>query len=155
MVNRRRRLAEPFRIGGEIFSLLKQMGGRPEKALLQDLWDNWETALGADLASMAQPLGSRGRALIVGASDAMQAQELHFRALELVGLANAFLRTAYFEEARVSLARAGKNCRALSASRDSHAAKKSHQPAPTGVFLAQMDKNSPVAACYAAFVHKR
>ena len=146
-----------------LLGLLQSMGGTPERAGLQSLWDNWEKVLGPELAAIAQPLGHHGDgkgasaggrpALLLGAEDAMLLQELRFRGEEILERVNGFLGHAYFCEVKVSLP-LGRS-----------APVRSREPATTppegeagtelaarGIFLSGMDANSPVARCYARFV---
>lgn len=159
--------AEP--LGEGLRALLAAMGGTPGRAGLQDLWDHWEAALGAELAGIARPLGHRkgqqkggaavsdgtvhGAVLLLGTEDAMLLQELRFRGEEILARVNGFLGQAYFSEVQVSLP-LGRNepvrsrreeCRV-----EDQAAENPVQ-GPSGIFLEGMDRTSPVARCYARF----
>lgn len=150
-----------------LLALLESMGGTPERAGLQRLWDNWETALGAELASMAQPLGhhtgpkgsakqaARGVTLLLGAADAMLLQELRFRGDEILERVNSFLGRAYFCEVKVSLP-LGRSGPARSRERPARLQRAGtpERVAARGVFLASMDSASPVARCYARFARQ-
>lgn len=155
-------------LGEALWGLLESMGGTPERAGLQRLWDNWETALGAELAGLAQPLGhhaashggrrgegtAAGAILLLGAKDSMLLQELHFRSEEILARVNGFLGQAYFSEVQVSLPlgrsapvrsrKLEKLCTTVSDAGE-------QLPGPSGVFLDAMDRTSPVARCYARF----
>lgn len=149
-----------------LLSLLESMGGTPERAGLQRLWDNWETALGAELANMAQPLGHRrapkggeparqGLTLLLGAEDAMLLQELRFRGEEILERVNGFLGRACFCEVQVSLP-LGRGAPARSRERPSlpDRDEPGGPAAARGIFLAGMDRDSPVARCYARFARR-
>ena len=157
-------------VGEALLALLKAMGGTPERAGLQRLWDNWEDALGEELADMAAPLGhhparqgkgadqaeSAGAVLLVGAGDAMLLQELRFRSEEILARVNAFLGHDYFNSVQVSMP-LGR--RAPAVSRPTPRAMP--RPAPdecapgaSGRFLDSMDSASPVARCYARFARR-
>lgn len=157
-------------LGDALLALLKAMGGSPERAGLQRLWDNWAEALGAELAGMAMPLGHHagrrglragarpardaGAVLLVGAGDAMLLQELRFRGDEILARVNAFLGHAYFSRVQVSLPLgrpAPAVSRAALAGEASAAARDAPAPAASGKFLEAMDSASPVARCYARF----
>lgn len=152
----------PVPLGEALLALLKSMGGTPERAGLQRLWDNWETVLGEELAGLAQPLGHRaatgkaqdaGRAiLLLGAPDAMLLQELRFRGEEILERVNGFLGRAYFCEVKVSLP-LGRSAPARSRGEAPRAASSEPRGAPQarGTFLASMEWDSPVARCYALF----
>ena len=145
-----------------IFRLLESMGGTPERAGLQSLWDNWEKVLGPELAALAMPLGHHGdgkgapeggrTALLLGAEDAMLLQELRFRGEEILERVNGFLGQAYFCEVRVSLP-LGRNApvRTRRPAALHGGEERGPRPAASGVFLKEMDENSPVARCYARF----
>lgn len=157
-------------LGEALAALLEAMGGTPERAGLQRLWDNWETALGAELAALAMPLGQRagrsparagdreGATLLLGAEDAMLMQELRFRGDEILARVNAFLGHPYFGGVQVSLP-LGKS--APERSRQGSGGASSAPPEPgeeapalSGVFLRAMDPDSPVARCYARFARR-
>ena len=160
-------------LGDALRALLMAMGGTPERAGLQNLWDNWEAALGPELAAMAQPLGhhagrggegkspakgeSEGAVLLLGAEDAMLLQELRFRGGEILERVNGFLGHAYFREVKVSLP-LGRRAPERSRAKEKMARRDSGARLPgaaSGIFLAGMDKTSPVARCYARFVRRQ
>ena len=149
-----------------LLGLLQSMGGTRERAGLQSLWDNWEKVLGPELAALAQPLGHHGdgkgapaggrAALLLGAEDAMLLQELRFRGQEILEKVNGFLGQAYFCEVKVSLP-LGRSAPVRSRAPVPSAGKEmaGERPAARGVFLSGMDRNSPVARCYARFAGLR
>lgn len=149
-----------------LLALLERMGGTPERAGLQRLWDNWEAALGPDLAALAQPLGHhaekgatdrKGRrvTLLLAAEDAMLLQELRFRGDEILERVNVFLGRPYFSEVKVSLP-LGRSAPVRSRERAARPeqGETGGGPAARGVFLADMDGDSPVARCYARFARR-
>lgn len=151
-------------LGEALLALLQSMGGSPERAGLQRLWDNWESVLGEELAGIAQPLGyhagrgegkagsGEGVTLLLAAPDAMLLQELRFRGEEILERVNGFLGKAYFCEVKVSLP-LGRSAPARSR-QTAPLAPRVEAPAPPlahGTFLAAMDSASPVARCYARF----
>lgn len=156
-------------LGDGLRALLAAMGGTPGRAGLQNLWDNWEAALGAELAELARPLGHHegrqkegigsharegGAVLLLGAEDAMLLQELRFRGEEILARVNGFLGQVYFSEVQVQLP-LGRAEPVHSRRNESRAAQCSEQDAPaqgpSGIFLEAMDSASPVARCYARF----
>lgn len=150
----RKRLPEPFHIGGEIFQLLQAMGGSPGRSRLAILWQSWQEAIGPELAEIAQPLGSRGKILFIGAEDAIQMQELQFLSEDLLDRVNDFLGLPYFESVRFTIF-GGKIC--LSEPQAYSEVTPCCKQAPahlTGKYLAEMEKNSPVALCYARFLRR-
>lgn len=149
-----------------LLALLERMGGTPERAGLQRLWDNWEAALGPELAALAQPLGHHtekgareGRrrrvTLLLAAEDAMLLQELRFRGDEILERVNVFLGRPYFSEVKVSLP-LGRSAPVRSRERPAkpEGGGSGARPAARGVFLAGMDGDSPVARCYARFARR-
>ena len=159
-------------LGEALKVLLASMGGTPERAGLQKLWNQWEAALGEELAALAQPLGQRkgreselageqaagqGAVLLLGVEDAMLLQELRFRSEEILARVNGFLGNSYFAEVRFSLP-LGQNSPARTRGHDAagqHNAEPQARAEPqalaTGIFLDGMDAASPVARCYARF----
>lgn len=155
-------------LGEALHALLASMGGTPERAGLQRLWDNWETALGADLAALAMPLGHHagrpsarsgdpeGATLLLGAEDAMLLQELRFRGDEILARINAFLGRPYFSAVQVSLP-LGRRAPERSRQRREGPFRREQgegAPPPRGIFLRGMDPDSPVARCYARFAQR-
>lgn len=159
----------PFVLADAMKALLQSMGGTPERAGLQNLWDNWEAAIGDELASLAQPLGhhaarfrenekgldgqSPGAVLLIGVEDAMLLQELRFRSEEILARANAFLGNAYFVEVRFSLPLGRRKAPRTRRTdfQPANQAKEAEAAIASGVFLKDMDSASPVARCYARF----
>lgn len=145
-----------------LLALLESMGGTRERAGLQSLWGHWEQVLGPELAALAQPLGyhaagkeapAPGRVtLLLGAEDAMLLQELRFRGEEILERVNDFLGRVYFCEVKVSLP-LGRSApvRSRAPSRLPARPETSGAPAARGTFLSGMDRDSPVARCYARF----
>lgn len=158
MVNKRkkRRSASPApqKIGNQIYKLLSSMGGTPERCLLSSLWSNWENVIGADLARIAVPAGSRGHTLLLDAQDAMQIQELQFLSCDILERVNNFLGSAYFTSIRPLLG--GKKClpRSSPVPETTLARSEPDLPCVTGKYLAKMDMNSPIAICYARFANR-
>lgn len=159
---RRESAAGPHSLREALLGLLERMGGTPERAGLQSLWDNWETVLGPELAALAQPLGHHqpgkgdggtGRAaLLLGVEDAMLMQELRFRGEEILERVNGFLGRAYFCEVKVSLP-LGRSAPVRSREQAPPVGMADTTPpcAARGTFLSGMDSASPVARCYARF----
>ena len=171
-LRRGRRRANPDAgepLGEGLRALLSAMGGTPGRAGLQNLWDNWEAVLGAELAALARPLGhhdvrkdsgatgghgeAAGAVLLLGAGDAMLLQELRFRGEEILTRVNGYLGNAYFSEVQVSLP-LGRGEPVRSRQQVQMTAKEEAHPpvqSPSGIFLDAMDRASPVARCYARF----
>jgi hypothetical protein len=69
-----------------------------------NLWDSWAEVVGEEVASMARPLGRRGRSLVLESEDPMVAQHLTFLAPEILGAVNRFLGEPLFDDVRFELA---------------------------------------------------
>lgn len=155
-------------LGEALTALLESMGGTRERAGLQRLWDNWEATLGAELAAVARPLGHKaprkpgaapgpgGATLLLSAEDAMLLQELRMRSTEILERVNGFLGQAYFAEVKVSLA-LGRSApvRSRETEETREAVEAGAAPLAEGRYLEVMDKDSPVARCYARFVEQK
>lgn len=159
-------------LGEGLRALLAAMGGTPGRAGLQSLWDNWEAALGEELAALARPLGHHegrhtekgatgsgegGAVLLLGAGDAMLLQELRFRGEEILARVNGFLGQVYFSEVQVSLP-LGRREPVRSRKQEKMAERADADTlgeGPSGIFLEAMDSASPVARCYARFARMR
>lgn len=149
----------PAPLGDEIAALLARLGGRPQMAGLSGLWKSWNSQMGAELAALAWPAGHRKDILLLGCADSCAMQEARMRAGEYVSLANAWLGSEFFSDARPFLNRP--DLRAKAPVQDENRAKKKISPTksavqlakrrPTGKFLADMAPDSPVALCYARF----
>ncbi|MDR3362372.1 MAG: DUF721 domain-containing protein [Desulfovibrio sp.] len=93
----------PVSAADVLVDVLRALGGGPERDRLLQLWHNWNMVLGPELAPFALPLGSRRNTLLVGAEDAMLAQELQLQSGEILERVNAFMESPYFRKVRVSL----------------------------------------------------
>ena len=99
-----RRSSSPAPVGDAILILLKSMGGSRERSKFSGLWEDWDSAVGEELASVARPAGHRGRALLLGAEDAMAMQEIQARSEEILERVNAYLGEDYFLKVKAGLA---------------------------------------------------
>lgn len=133
-------------------ALLRGMG-RPEQARLVRLWQHWEMVMGPELATLAWPLGHRNGALLLGGEDAMVMQEISLMAEEILERANTFMEEPFFSTVKVSLAFGKKPLDTATARTPLPPRPLLEQgPALSGVYLAGMPEDSPVARCYARFV---
>ena len=106
---RQRRKGGGPALAGELLSaLLAALGGRPERARLSLLWQNWEQVMGPELAPLALPLGHHKNMLLLGVEDAMLMQELHLMSGEILERVNAFMEKPFFSSVKVRLV-LGKN----------------------------------------------
>lgn len=162
---KRQKDSQPVHATEVMASVMAGLGAAPgqgeTRARLRQLWLNWGMVMGPDLAPLARPLGHHRDVLLIGAEDAMLAQELHLMAGEMLERGNAFMEQPFFSSIKVSLLM-GKSGLDKAATRKTANADK---PAPRlrapeplcadGVYLEAMDPTSPVARAYARFVRQR
>ena len=162
---KRQKDAQPVPVMEVMASVLAGLGAAPGqgegRARLQQLWLNWEMVMGPDLAPLARPMGHHRELLLIGAEDAMLAQELHLMAGEMLERVNAFMEQPFFSAIKVNLlmGKAGldKAATRKTANKDKPAPRL-RPPEPLcadGVYLEAMDPASPVARAYARFTRQR
>ncbi|MDD4701024.1 MAG: DUF721 domain-containing protein [Desulfovibrio sp.] len=159
--------AEPVAVGEVLASVMAKLGVDPGQAQarnrLSHLWQNWNMVMGPELAELARPLGHHKDLLLIGAEDAMLAQELHLMSAELLERVNAFMEEPFFGGVKVSLlmGKPGLDVTAREPLADEDMgwrAPRAAVPDPIqarGVFLEDMDPNSPVARAYSRFAERR
>ena len=145
--------------------VLAGLGSAPgqgeERARLRQLWLNWSMVMGPDLAPLARPLGHHRDLLLIGAEDAMLAQELHLMADELLERVNAFMEQPFFSAVKVSLQMGKPGLDKAAMQTKSSGAPgvgglpRPEKPQARGAFLEAMNPASPVARAYARFVRQR
>ena len=164
---KKNKYAEPVAASEVMTAVMTGLGVDVEQAQarsrLGHLWQNWNMVMGEDLAPLARPLGHHRDMLLIGAEDAMLAQELHLMSGELLERVNAFMETPFFNGVKVSLLM-GKSgldvtaCNPLPDEDMGWRAPRAVIPDPvqaSGVFLAEMTPDSPVARAYSRFVERR
>ena len=160
---KRQKDAQPVPAVEVMASVLAGLGATPGlgegRARLQQLWINWGMVMGPDLAPLARPMGHHRDLLLIGAEDAMLAQELHLMADEILERVNAFMEQPFFNAIKVSLlmGKAGLDKTAVPKQTAAQAAKppKPEPPNAHGLYLEAMDPSSPVARAYARFARQR
>ena len=90
----------PEQMGQNIFTLLKAMGGSPEKARLASLWTKWSEVVGEDFCWVI-PLGHHDKTLLLGVEDAMEIQELGMQSPLILEKVNTYLEREYFSRLRI------------------------------------------------------
>ena len=132
---KRQKDSQPVHAMEVMASVMAGLGAAPgqgeTRARLQQLWLNWGMVMGPELAPLARPMGHHRDVLLIGAEDAMLAQELHLMAGEMLERVNAVM-----EQPSPRL----------------------RPPEPLcadGVYLEAMDPASPVARAYARFTRQR
>ena len=85
---KKNKYAEPVAASEVMTAVMTGLGVDVEQAQarsrLGHLWQNWNMVMGEDLAPLARPLGHHRDMLLIGAEDAMLAQELHLMSGELL-----------------------------------------------------------------------
>ena len=160
---KRQKNAQPVPVVEVMASVLAGLGAAPgqgeARARLQQLWLNWEMVMGPDLAPLARPMGHHHDLLLIGAEDAMLAQELHLMAEEILERVNAFMEQPFFSAIKVSLlmGKAGLDKTAVPKHTAAQVPKpaKPEPPKAHGLYLEAMDPTSPVARAYARFTRQR
>ena len=166
---KRQKDAQPVHAMEVMASVMAGLGAAPgqgeTRARLQQLWLNWAMVMGPDLAPLARPLGHQRDVLLIGAEDAMLAQELHLLAGEILERVNAFMEQPFFGAIKVNLlmGKAGLDKTGLDNAATRKGIKANHtaqgrKPEPLlahGVYLEAMDPTSPVARAYARFARQR
>ena len=160
---KRQKDAQPVPVMEVMASVLAGLGAAPGqgegRARLQQLWLNWEMVMGPDLAPLARPMGHHRELLLIGAEDAMLAQELHLMAEEILERVNAFMEQPFFNAIKVSLlmGKVGLDKTAVHKPMAAQVPKppKPEPPNAHGLYLEAMDPSSPVARAYARFALQR
>lgn len=160
---KRQKDAQPIPAMEVMASVLAGLGAAPgqgeARARLQQLWLNWEMVMGPDLAPLVRPMGHHRDLLLIGAEDAMLAQELHLMAGEILERVNAFMEQPFFGAIKVSLlmGKAGLDKTAVHKAAPVRVAKpaKAEPSKAHGLYLEAMDPTSPVARAYARFARNR
>ena len=160
---KRQKDAQPVPAMEVMTSVLAGLGVAPgqgeARARLQQLWLNWPMVMGPDLAPLARPMGHHRDLLLIGAEDAMLAQELHLMADEILERVNAFMEQPFFSAIKVSLlmGKAGLDKTAVRTSAPIRPVRPARPEPPEahGLYLEAMDPSSPVARAYARFVRLR
>ena len=102
--SRARRDGWPEKLGEQLYALLKNMGGDPERGKLADLRKDWKLAVGEELAGMASFVGVKDVTLFLEAEDALVMQELRMREPEILAGVAAYLKAERYVKLRISLA---------------------------------------------------
>ena len=161
---KRQKDAHPVPAMEVMASVLAGLGAAPgqgeTRARLQKLWLNWAMVMGPELAPLARPMGHHRDLLLIGAEDAMLAQELHLLAGEMLERVNAFMEQPFFTAVKVTLlmGKAGLDktaARKAVPATGSARPKRPERPNAHGLYLEAMDPSSPVARAYARFVRQR
>lgn len=165
-IKRQMRASSPEQIGSCLEQLLANLDPEGLQSKLWQLWQHWEMVMGPDLAELALPLGHHKDVLLVAACDNMVMQELQMQSDEILERVNAFM-DGRFKSVRLSLPM-DRNVLKIGQAWDmdgfgNHEHDGSdvvedpagEQTRPSGIYLPEMDPDSPVARCYARFAGKK
>lgn len=131
--------------------------GRAED--LTQLWQHWPIVMGAEIAALAHPLGTRGDILLIGAEDNAAMQELAFMTEEILERANAFLERSRLTAVHLSLlqGRKGLNREIAPVPENltgSEQPFRAANPAPGPLGQLELDPASPVGRVYWKYVKR-
>lgn len=139
----------------EAFDMLMSALGAGNQGKLLQLWQQWETVLGPELAGLAFPLGHKNTILLLGAEDSMAMQEITLQSQDIVAQANEFMGEESFTGVRTTLLQ-GERHLAQERPRTQLAPFDKHQlpppPEKLGSLVSTMDSSSPVGRCYMAYL---
>ncbi len=82
--------------------VLEKKGRTEEQKKIYELYKHWEMVL-SELATLALPLGHKGRTLLLGAEDNYALSDLIYEENEILTLVNAFMGEEYFEKIEMHL----------------------------------------------------
>ena len=141
-----------FSLGGKLGSVLSALGNG-EKLMQVRLWQNWAMVMGPDIAPLAWPLGARNDILIVGGEDNLALQELSFMTPEILERVNAFMDAPVFDRVELRLVMGDRPLDQMPDIQPSTRVRPAPpRPRQLGAHLEEMNPDSPVARCYAAYL---
>ena len=124
-------------------------GMKPQHGMLMQLWKNWEVVMGPDIAAMAHPMGHRNDILLVGGDDSCALQELSYAVPEILERVNAFMNEEYFHKVELHLLMGKDSLNQVDVTQPPTLPPPPRPPRLGGL---KLPPDSPVAACYAAYV---
>ena len=124
-------------------------GMKPQHSLLTQLWKNWEIVMGRELAPLAHPLGHRNNILLIGGDDPCMMQELSYAVPEILERVNAFMNEEVFQKVELHLLIGKESLRRVDITEPPVVPPPPRPPRLGNLVLPQ---DSPVAACYEAYV---
>ena len=105
--------------------------------------------MGPDIAALAHPLGHRKDILLVGGEDSCAMQELSYAVPEILERVNAFMDEDYFHKVELHLLLGKESLRRVDIT---PVPVIPPPPRPPRLGALKLPPDSPVAACYAAYV---
>ena len=144
-----RRSGRTSSLGDGLEGWLSAHGMKPQHYMLTQLWKNWDVVMGPDIASLAHPLGHRNDILLIGGEDSCAMQELSYAAPEIMERVNAFMDEDYFHKVELHMLGGKDSLRRVDITQTPSLPP---PPRPPKLGALTLPPDSPVAACYAAFV---
>lgn len=128
---------------------LSAHGMKPQYYMLTQLWKNWEIVMGPDIAALAHPLGHRNGILLIGGDDSCAMQELSYAVPEILERVNAFMNEEYFHKVELHLLLGKESLRRVDITQPPSLPP---PPRPPRLGKLKLPPDSPIAACYEAYV---
>lgn len=138
-------------MGDALDGLLGSLDSRGARKLVR-LWDAWAEVVGEEIASLAKPLGRRGKALILQTDDPMTSQHLSFLVPQLLGEVNSFLGQPMFEDVRFELSDGRPALDRARPGPAQSAARKPKRPPGLGKAAGQIAPDTPLGRAYRAYL---
>ncbi|QGY40412.1 DUF721 domain-containing protein [Pseudodesulfovibrio cashew] len=114
------------------------------------LWEAWGDLMG-EMASVARPLGHRGRRLILAAEDPMVMQEAQFLAPMILEIVNGFLGQEIFDKVVFELLNGRTPLDGAIRREAPEPPRKLKKPEKLGGLDEDLDPDSPLGRCYRAY----
>ncbi|MBP3730578.1 MAG: DUF721 domain-containing protein [Mailhella sp.] len=118
--------------------------------LLTQLFQSWASVLGDDLCRAAHPLGHRNATLLIGCDDSCAMQELSYAAPEILAKVNDFMQEDFFQKVELHLCAEEESLQKQKITQIPAKPPRPQQPKNIGQL--KLPADSPVAACYQAYV---
>ena len=125
-------------------------GMKPQQAMLEQLWRNWEVVMGPDLANVAHPVGHRNGILLIGGDDPCAMQELSYAVPEILERVNAFMDEEFFHKVELHLLMGRRH--SLRRVDITEVPPPPPPPRPPRLGALKLPPDSPLAAAYEAYV---
>jgi len=118
--------------------------------ILVQLWQAWDELMG-EMASVARPLGHRGKKLILAAEDPMVMQEAQFLAPMILDKINSFFGEEFFDKVVFELLNGRVPLDGLVRPEAPEPLRKLKKPDNLGGLDEKLNPDSPMGRCYQAY----
>ena len=136
-------------LGDGLGGWLASRGMDSRQLRLIRLFRLWDDILGEYLCSIARPIGHRGKILLVGCFDSCAMQELAFAVVEILERVNAFMQEKAFEKVELHMLSLKDEAQHVEITQVPHLHLAER---PSNLGHLSLPEDSPVGACYAAYV---